>query len=333
LVRSPMKALKLGLYVVLLALVVVFFQKFRSEYQVASAWAASAAERKSRAGDTPETNRLDTASAESQATNNGSTNLGFASLPDSATNELNSAGAATNGIAAAESSTNAPLAPTNAPVASRPAGSPQTPGGSWPLSLGAFVLSLILLGGFGAWEFARSVASRAHATVFMEDEEDDRDPEYDLAEAAWKRGEFLEAVNLMRDYLNKNPTEVQIGIRIAEIYEKDLNNPVAAAMELEDVLAKKLPGERWGWTAIRLANLYSGRLGQPDKALALLNRIITEHPDTGAARKARSRLGLPESDEEIAASTVPSHPLPTAEEEPDPGASDSNLPRGFRPKK
>ena len=60
----------------------------------------------------------------------------------------------------------------------------------------------------------------------------------------------------MRDYYNKNPREVHVALRIAEIYEKDLNNHLAAALEYEEVLKKKLPAERWGWAAIHLVNLY-----------------------------------------------------------------------------
>ena len=62
----------------------------------------------------------------------------------------------------------------------------------------------------------------------------------------------------MREYLLKNPREQHVSLRIAEIYEKDLANPLAAALEYEEVLKQKLPAERWGWAAIHL----EGR-GQP----------------------------------------------------------------------
>lgn len=54
-------------------------------------------------------------------------------------------------------------------------------------------------------------------------------------------------------------SEQYAAIRIAEIYEKDLHNYVAASLELEEVLSKRLSREKWGWTAIHLANLYSGK--------------------------------------------------------------------------
>ncbi len=101
---------------------------------------------------------------------------------------------------------------------------------------------------------------------------------------------------MLRDYLKKNPRELHAALRIAEIYEKDLKNYLAAALEYEEVLKHKLPPERWGWAAIHLCNLYS-KLNHQDKTLNLLHRIVNEYPKTAAAKKARTRLGLAEPEE------------------------------------
>src|SRR4030095_7714562 len=77
-------------------------------------------------------------------------------------------------------------------------------------------------------------------------------------------------------------------------YEKDLGNYLASALEYEEVLKKRLPAERWGWAAIHLSNLYSGKLNKTEDATRLLYRIIEEYGQTAAARKARERLGIPE---------------------------------------
>src|SRR5437764_6258662 len=105
----------------------------------------------------------------------------------------------------------------------------------------------------------------------------------------WANGDHLEAIKIMREYLAKNPREQHVAIRIAEIYEKDLNNNLAAALEYEEVLKHKLQPERWGWAAIHLCNLYF-RLNQEQKAHDLLRRIVNEYPTTPAAEKARKRL-------------------------------------------
>ena len=179
--------------------------------------------------------------------------------------------------------------------------------------------------GFGllaAYNFSHFFGQKVEEFVLDEQAEGNRAPEYDEAERVWANGNHLEAIQLMRDYLKVNPREQYVALRIAEIYEKDLGNHLAAALEYEEVLKKKLPPERWGWAAIHLANLYSGKLNRPDDAAALLRRIVAEHPNTGAARKARERLG------EEAPATAPPQQAAT----PAPPEKASNLPPGFRPK-
>jgi len=74
-------------------------------------------------------------------------------------------------------------------------------------------------------------------------------------------------------------------LRIAEIYETNLGNYLAAALEYEEILKKKLPAERWGWAAIHLANLYSGKLNKTVEATKLLRRIVDEYGQTVAAKR------------------------------------------------
>ena len=192
------------------------------------------------------------------------------------------------------------------------------------LAFGALVGLGLLVGR----DVSAYLASRAENFVYNDNLVGVRDPQYDEAEEAWKRGQHLEAIQLMRDFLKKNPSEQYAALRIAEIYEKDLGNHLAAALEYEEVLKKRLPYERWGWAAIHLANLYSGKLNKPQPAEALLRRIIHEHGRTAAAKKARERLGLPEPVE-----APPAEPPPPPPEEPqpeEPGDPGPKLPPGFR---
>jgi tetratricopeptide (TPR) repeat protein len=190
--------------------------------------------------------------------------------------------------------------------------------------MGGFVASLLGLAGLVGWEIARWFSRRTGDVLLSENAPSSTDAEYEAAEAEWANGNPLEAVRMMREYLDKNPSEQYAAIRIAEIYEKDLNNFVAASLELEEVLTKRLSREKWGWTAIHLSNLYSGKMNQPDKAIAWLERIIRDYPETAAAKKARVRLGVPE---ESAAPAVAADP------EPEPDVGDANLPKGFTSKK
>ena len=184
------------------------------------------------------------------------------------------------------------------------------------LALGA-VLGLALL---GANDVSHYLGSRAHRVLYDDEGESTASPEYDEAEQAWANGDHMEALRLLRDYLNRHPRQLHVAFRIAEIYEKDLGNHLAAALEYEEILKNRLAPDRWGWSAIHLCNLYN-RLGQSDKTEALLRRIVDEHGDTPAAKKARERLGIPEE-------TPPAEPV-DSEPQPDAGPK---LPPGFRPK-
>ncbi len=156
---------------------------------------------------------------------------------------------------------------------------------------GLFFLSVIGLGVLVGNDVSQFLGNRALKFLCHDEGEGFKDPEYEWAEQEWADGNYLEAVRLMRDYLNKNPREQHAALRIAEIYENDLHNYLAAALEYEEILTKKLPAERWGWSAIHLCNLYL-KLDQQEKAVALLRRIDAEYSKTAAAGKARQRLAL-----------------------------------------
>jgi TolA-binding protein len=255
-----------------------------------------------------------------------------------ATNSSSDVASATNAINLAASTNASP--DSNAVVVANVPTVPATPGANSakPLVadkgsksfgwLAGFFGSLLVFGGLVAWSIAGWVANRAHSGVFATDTAPESNPEYDAAEEVAMNGDYLAAIQMMRDYLKRNPSEQYVAIRIAEIYEKDLNNYLAAAMELEEVLNKRISKEKWGWTAIHLANLYSGRLAKPEQALNVLRRIVKEAPDTAAAKKARERVGsgeAPQSSPEVEA------PQATSEDLEPP--TDPNLPRGFGPKK
>jgi tetratricopeptide (TPR) repeat protein len=203
------------------------------------------------------------------------------------------------------------------------------PGAGWIGYFAGWIVVMLGLGLLVAYDVAQFMGTRVQKFIYDEDAAIERDPEYDDAERVWANGQHLEAIQLMRDFLKAHPQAQYASLRIAEIYEKDLGNFLAAALEYEEVLTKRLPPERWGWAAIHLANLYSGKLNKSDKAEELLRRIVAEHPQTAAARKARERLGEPEP------ASLPDEATPTPEESsvsPQSTPPASNLPPGFRPK-
>lgn len=212
------------------------------------------------------------------------------------------------------------------------------------------LLCFIILGILVGRDISAYIAEKATKFIFADEGEVEKVPEYELAEEAWKNGDFLEAIRILREYYEKHPRAIYIAMRIAEIYENDLKNILAAALEYEQILKKKLPPERWGWAAIHLVNLY-GKLGQTAKGEALLREIVERFPKTSAAKKARQRLGIPEPEpeqpvEEVKKEEAKKEAVKKEDNQPQeekaeeaiekkpskPKKEEPKLPPGFRPK-
>ncbi len=256
----------------------------------------------------------------------GTLSTNQASVSNLASNKLNSpANTKTAGTVPNTTTTNnkAPLRKTGSHV------------GFWAA---LFVVSVLGLGLLIANDVAQFMGNRALKTLYNDDGETQKDPEYDQAEEVWANGEYLESINMMREYLATHPREQHVAIRIAEIYEKDLKNNLAAALEYEEVLKQKLAPERWAWAAVHLCNLYF-RLNHEQKGFELLRRIVDEHPNTSAAEKARKRLEQVDSSmipEQIATEPqvkVAALPRAPRSQSPDSQSPQGNLPPGFRPRK
>ena len=306
------RSVKLVLYIVCAIGVVVLGSLTVRSYRQATKTSASRAEKLNRAASAESTNVTE------------STNAVVATNAADATNVVAESDAGTNTVA-----TNAPAARKDPPGDdSAEVAGVSTRGFSrmvtYGLGLLVFAIGLAVL---LAYDISHLLAARAEHALFA-DEGAPVDPEYEQAEELWKDGKYLEALNAMREYLKKHPREQYVALRIAEIYEENLANPLAAALEYEEVLKKKLPPERWGWAAIHLANLYSGKLNQPDKAIELLHRIDSEYGATTAAKKARERLMQIDPGFVPAAVAAATGSASETREEQAP----SNLPPGFRPK-
>jgi TolA-binding protein len=318
---------KLTAYAVLLILAVWFGLAFRSNY---------AAVTKAAAVDSSDTGPSDT--TQSAPTNAQAAAPAPTNAVTNAAQTTNTAGEVTNAPAATTNATTAEPVAT-VPPATSPAAQAAPARGAMIDYLAGFIAAVIGLGLLIAVDVAHFVGGQASNYLYFDVGDAMRDPDYEKAEAEWANGKFLEAVQLLRDYLLKNPRELHAALRIAEIYEKDLKNYLASALEYEEVLKHKLPPERWGWAAIHLCNLFS-KLNQQDKTLALLHRIVDEYPRTAAAKKARARLGIAEPEEpeapaeeaveEAVASPPEEEPEPPEPAPPDPPKS--SLPPGFRPK-
>jgi len=251
--------------------------------------------------------------------------------PEATTGSTNEAATVTN----TPTSTNrvgvdAAAVPTNPPVVhpnrTAPTASPATAeaGSRKGLYAALALFSVISLGLMVGREVSAYIGHRVQREIYGEASEPVGDTDYDEAERIWADGDHLEAIRLLREFLNRKPNKLHAAFRIAEIYEKDLGNHLAAALEYEEILKHRFDRQRWAWAAIHLVNLYN-RLGQSEKADALLQRVALEYGDTEAAAKARQRLGLPEPGEAPSEDVAP--PAETSSGEPG-----FKLPPGFRRK-
>ena len=146
----------------------------------------------------------------------------------------------------------------------------QVSGRGWAQLLFWGFIGLASVAGLGAliaYDVSQYAGNRATESLFDDEGEGIPDSIDDLVDKAYADGDFLEAVRILREHLAKSPGSVEAQIRIAELYEKDLNNPLAAALEYEEILKKSLTLEKRGWTTIHLVNLYN-RLDKPDQALS-----------------------------------------------------------------
>jgi TolA-binding protein len=305
------RKLKLVLYAVCLVGVFVLGPATRRAYREATKASENRVQRLERAALTDNTNVVEN-------TNTTDTNLAVVANADTNTTATNATGTNVAIVApAAETAEAVALAGASGRGFSRMV--------TYGLGLLLFFIGLAVL---IAYDVSQYLGHKAQQVLFN-DEGAPKSAEYEQAEELAKDGKYLEAIQAMRDYLKANPREQYVALRIAEIYEENLFNHLAAALEYEEVLTKQLPAERWGWAAIHLANLYSGKLNQPDKSIALLRRIDSEYGQTSAAKKARDRLT--QIDPEFvpaatAAFAVSAESASTSEQ------STSNLPPGFRPK-
>ncbi len=153
-----------------------------------------------------------------------------------------------------------------------------------------FAAAFTVLGFVAAQDFGYLLRFRMGKEVSYVSAKSERKGQYERAEYLILKGDHREAVRLLQGLVAKQPDNVHMNLRIAEVYDKELQDFPNAALHYERVLKLELPAEQWGWLAIRLSNIYSGKLNQPQAALALIRRIAAEHPETQAGGKALKRL-------------------------------------------
>jgi tetratricopeptide (TPR) repeat protein len=152
-----------------------------------------------------------------------------------------------------------------------------------------FIVMLIVFAVVVAYDVSHFLGRHAELSFLQGGRPTSTATEFEEAERLRAEGRPLDAIGVLREYLQEHPDETEVMGRIAEIYNHSLKNYLAAALEYEEMLKRKLPDEQWAWAALHLAKCY-GRLNEPEKSLALLQRLDAEYGQTVAAKRARKAL-------------------------------------------
>jgi hypothetical protein len=104
-----------------------------------------------------------------------------------------------------------------------------------------------------------------------------------------KQRKPLAAINVLRDYQAAHPRHWQAALRIAELYQHDLKEPLPAALEYEQILKHRLPRRARADIMLRLAACHL-LLRNGEKSAAVLREVLKNYPGAPAAETAARRL-------------------------------------------
>ena len=112
---------------------------------------------------------------------------------------------------------------------------------------------------------------------------------YDIAEKLTIDGRYAEAVAEYERAIEEDPEDATPRIMMADTYCK-AGQYELAAQALDETLELDLPAEQWCHVVNRLADIYAQNTREPEKAVAVLNRIVNKYPESAFARYARERI-------------------------------------------
>lgn len=134
-------------------------------------------------------------------------------------------------------------------------------------------------------------ASRVSQSVYGSNEEVDEPAILHEARSLLAKGEYEEAIQVFRRAVEEDPANRLPWTEIARIQGRYLEQPGAAAQTLAEALAsREWPEEDQAFLLFRLADLHREDPQGRAQAVAALERVIREFPDSRHAMNARHRL-------------------------------------------
>ena len=161
-------------------------------------------------------------------------------------------------------------------------------------SRGYALFAIYLLVGAGvallvAWDVSRALGTFAGSLFVGGGRLPSITPVLWKADRLCAKGQSLEAITILRDYLNGHPRQWYVGVRIAELYQQAQNDPLSAALEYQQLLGRRLPNPARAELMLRLAACEL-LLRKPEQSSATLQDLIEKFPKSPMAEKARRRL-------------------------------------------
>jgi hypothetical protein len=156
------------------------------------------------------------------------------------------------------------------------------------------VIALLFYGFFLFLLFGRSViskvADRFSGLYWPSDDQLRVIPEYSIAEARVKQGQYLEAVGEYHKVIEQHSDDIYAHLRIASLAVDHLHDPKLAEMELLSAVSKAEGKDTSALAAGRLADLYQVTLQDPAGALAVMKQLRDKIPDTKQEKLAEERI-------------------------------------------
>jgi len=152
-----------------------------------------------------------------------------------------------------------------------------------------YLLVGTLLGVSVAWDVSRLLGDFAGRLFVGSGSLPSFTPVLWKADRLVKQGEPVKALEGLRDHLRKHPRAWFLTVRVADIYQNALHDPLSAVLEYEALLEHRLPRRVRAEVMVRLAACRL-HLRDAEGSTGLLEKVIERFPRTPAARTAARRL-------------------------------------------
>lgn len=154
--------------------------------------------------------------------------------------------------------------------------------------------ALLIAGLYAGFMFVMYVlpalTTKATNAVLASNETTSRAPIH-IAQAAYARGEYMEAISLYRAIAEEEPDNRLPWVEIAKIQRDQLEDPEVAINTLQTALeAQEWPADDAAFFMGRIAEIYLEDLGNKETCITILEQIAQTFPETQYSASANHRL-------------------------------------------